>query len=156
MSGCKTLWDRLASRLNSLKRQARQAKRYNELSSLIQQNEAIAFYLNWLSTGKAINDAEHALQEILRELGTQTQVEAAALTQQSDTTDALQPLRDEEATRAAVLHRLKVEQEALDKEEAASQRRQEELTSQLSTLESDLSREQNLISEVRKLLKASG
>ena len=143
----------LGSRLNSLKRQARQAARYKELSTLIQQNEAIAFHLNWELAGNNVNEAERALQDVLREVGIQTQAESQALRIQTDTTDELQPLRDEEATRAAVLHRLQVEQETLDKEEAASQKRHEELTGLQRTLENDLVREENLIAEGKETLQ---
>ncbi len=142
----------LGTRLNSLKRQARQAKRYKELSTQIQQTEAIAYHLNWVAIGEAVNAEESTLQEILKEVGLQTQAEAAALRSQSETADELQPMRDEEATRAAILHRLKIEQENLDKEEERANQRKQELTNQLQALQNDLMREQSLIEEGRETL----
>ena len=137
----------LGSRLNSLKRQARQAQRYKELSTQIQQSEAIAFHLNWVAAGENVNKEEYALQEILKEVGLQTQAESSALRAQTETSDELQPLRDEEATKAAILHRLKMEQENLDQEEARSNKRKAELEKQVEEFDQDVSRENNLITE---------
>ncbi len=142
----------IGSRLNSLKRQARQAKRYKELSTLIQQAEAIQHHLNWVTAGQAVQSEEEALQEALKEVGLHTQGEAEALRAQAGASEALQPLRDEEATRAAVLHRLNIERDTLEKEEARANARQQELKDQLGQLERDFTREQDLIGEAKDIL----
>ncbi len=152
MERMQDIMGQLGSRLNSLKRQARQAQRYKEISTQIQQNEAIAFHLQWVAAGEAVTVEEQTLQEILKEVGLQTQAEAAALSSQTETASVLQPLRDEEATRSAVLHRLKIEQENLDKEEARANHRKDELAHQLQALQNDLVREQNLITEGQETL----
>lgn len=152
MERMQDIMGQLGSRLNSLKRQARQAQRYKEISTQIQRNEAIAFHLQWVAAGEAVTVEEAALQEIMKEVGRQTQAEAAALSSQTETASVLQPLRDEEATRAAVLHRLKIEQENLDKEEARANQRKDELAHQLQALQNDLVREHNLITEGQETL----
>ncbi|GBF27846.1 chromosome partition protein Smc [bacterium MnTg02] len=144
------------SRLSSLKRQTRQAARYKELSTLIQQSEAIQFHLNWTAAGKAVTAEETALQDVLKEVGTLTQKESAALREQTDAAETLQPLRNEEVKCAAALNRFSVERDALDREEARMVERQKELSSQLQQFEADLQREQRLISEAKDLLTRLG
>ena len=144
------------SRLTSLKRQTRQAARYKELSTLIQQSEAIQFHLNWTAAGKAVTAEETALQDVLKEVGTLTQQESAALREQTDAAETLQPLRNEEVKCAATLNRFSVERDALDREEARMVERQKELSSQLQQFEADLQREQRLISEAKDLLTRLG
>jgi chromosome segregation protein len=62
----------------------------------------------------------------------------------------MQPLRDEEATRAAVLHRLTVERETLDEEEQRAKDRKQELEDRLAQLESDLERERDREQEAKE------
>ena len=66
--------------------------------------------------------------------------------------DALQPLRDEEATRAAVLHRIEVERDRLNREEARAKERQAELQARLEQIHKDAEREDQALAEARELL----
>jgi len=52
----------LEGQLASLKRQARQAARYRNLSGLIRKAEALAFYLRWNAAGAQGIAASDALQ----------------------------------------------------------------------------------------------
>ncbi|MGI9381687.1 MAG: chromosome segregation protein SMC [Methyloligellaceae bacterium] len=142
----------LGSQLQSLKRQARQARRYKDMSSKIKEAEAAQHHLQWTSACAAVTEEETLLRESTSEVGQLTQNEAAALRAQSEAADTLQPLRDEEATRAAVLHRLTVERETLDQEEARAKARQEELESRLEQLATDFTREQDIMEEAAAIL----
>ena len=71
--------------------------------------------------------AETGLQDAVRKVGVLTQAESEALRAQSQAADAVQPLREEEATRGAVLHRLSVERDTLDEEESRMLARRTEL-----------------------------
>ena len=142
----------LGSQLQSLKRQARQARRYKDMSSKIKEAEAAQHHLLWTSACQAVTEEEAQLRETTGEVGRLTQAESAALRAQSEASDTLQPLRDEEATRAAVLHRLTVERETLDQEEARAKARQQELESRLEQLETDIAREQDIVAEAREIL----
>ena len=71
---------------------------------------------------------------------------------QSESADALQPLRDEEATRAAVLHRIQVERDTLDREEARAKEREAELKARLAQIQKDAEREDQAIAEAREVL----
>ena len=65
-------------------------------------------------------------------------------------------MRDEEAARAAVLHRLSVERDALEREEARAKARQAELETRLAQASRDLAREEEHIAEAEGILRGLG
>ena len=65
-------------------------------------------------------------------------------------------MRDEEAARAAVLHRLSVERDALEREEARAKARQAELETRLAQASRDLAREEEHIAEAEGMLRGLG
>ena len=85
-------------------------------------------------------------------MGQLTQAEAAALRVQAENADSLQPLREEEATRAAVLHRIQVERDTLDREEKRAAEREAELKARLEQVQKDAEREDHAIAEAREVL----
>ena len=86
----------------------------------------------------------------------ETKAEGEALRQQAEAAEKLQPLRDEEAARAAVLHRLSVERDALEREEARAKARQAELETRLAQASRDLAREEEHIAEAEGILRGLG
>jgi chromosome segregation protein len=142
----------IGAQLQNLRRQARQAQKYKELTAELRKLEAIQHYQHYSSANAAVQSEEAQLLEALRAVGQLTQAEAAALRVQSEAADALQPLRDEEATRAAVLHRIEVERGTLDREEARAKEREAELKARLEQIQNDAEREDHAIAEARELL----
>jgi chromosome segregation protein len=143
----------LTSQLQATKRQARQAKRYRNISDKIQETEALSYHLQWEDACAQIEADEAAFQQSLTTVAKETKAESEALRLQSEAADKLQPLRDEEAARAAVLHRLSVDRDALEREEARAKARQEELETQLAQAARDLTREEQQIAEANKVLE---
>jgi chromosome segregation protein len=141
------------SQLQAMKRQARQAQRYREISGKIREAEALAHHLHWQGACGHVDEAEGAFQEALGAMGRETKAEGEALRQQAEAAEKLQPLRDEEATRAAVLHRLSVERDALEREEARAKARQSELETRLAQALRDLAREEEHIAEAEGMLR---
>src|SRR4029079_8281876 len=88
--------------------------------------------------------------------GQETKAEGEALRQQAEAAEKLQPLRDEEDARAAVLHRLSVERDALEREEARAKARQAELETRLAQASRDLAREEEHIAEAEGQLDPLG
>ncbi|MGF1623162.1 MAG: AAA family ATPase, partial [Rhodomicrobiaceae bacterium] len=146
----------LGSQLQSLRKQARQAQRYKEISLELRKYEAIQSHLQWTAASEQVTAEESALLEATRTVGQLTQAESAALRAQSDTAGMLQPLREEEATRAAVLHRLEVERQTLDREEERSRQRHAELETRLAQLQKDIDRETDAIGEAKELIRKLG
>lgn len=142
----------LNSQVESLKRQARQARRYKDLSGEIRKAEAIHQHLLWQEIQALVSSEEAALGEALRTLGLATQGEAAALREETQRSEALQPLRDDEAVRGAILHRIKIEQENFEKEAQRIVDRQSEQSARAEQLERDIEREQRLIEEAREAM----
>ncbi len=143
----------LGSQVDSLKRQARHAKRYKELSEEIRGAEALLFHLTWVEAHAQVEAEEAALLTILSALAVATQAEAAATRAEAEIAERIQPLRDDEATRAAILARLKVEQDNFEAEADRAVVRSRELEARVTQLATDLTREEGLISEATDTLE---
>ncbi len=146
----------LASQLQALRRQARQAQRYREISGKIREAEALQHHLHWEAACALVEHEEAAFQDALGTVAQETKAEGEALRQQAEAAEKLQPLRDEEAARAAVLHRLSVERDALEREEARAKARQAELETRLAQASRDLAREEEHIAEAEGMLRGLG
>jgi chromosome segregation protein len=146
----------LSSQLQALRRQARQAQRYREISGKIRETEALQHHLHWTGACAHVEQEEASFQQALAAVAQETKAEGEALRQQAEAAEKLQPLRDEEAARAAVLHRLSVERDALEREEARAKARQAELETRLAQASRDLAREEEHIAEADGILRRLG
>ena len=142
--------------MQALRRQARQAQRYREISGKIRETEALQHHLHWTGACAHVEQEEAAFQQALSQVAQHTKAEGEALRQQAEAAEKLQPLRDEEAARAAVLHRLSVERDALEREEARAKARQAELETRLAQASRDLAREEEHIAEAEGMLRGLG
>ena len=142
----------LVSQLDGLKRQARQAKRYKELSGEIRRTEALLLHLQWSEAQAQVEADEAALLAALQALGLATQTEATATRAEAALSESIQPLREAEATRAAVLARLKIEQSNFEAEARRAADRQRELAARDQQLATDLARELHLVEEAAEAL----
>jgi len=145
--------DQLGAQIESLKRQARQARRYREVSAEIRKLEALLLHLRWAEAQAAVEREEGALAAQLRSVGEATEEEGKALRAEADTAGGLQPLREKEAEKGAVLARFASEREAVEREAERTQDRQTELEDRLAQLTRDLAREQSLIAEAQDSLQ---
>jgi len=146
----------IASQLQAIRRQARQAQRYRGLSDKIHETEALQHHLQWITACAQVEHDEAAFQDALSAVAEETKAEGEALRQQAEAAETLQPLRDAEAQRAAVLHRLSVERDALEREEARAKARQAELETRLAQASRDLAREEEHIAEAEGMLRGLG
>ena len=146
------LMGQLSTQVNSLKRQARQAKKYKELSTEIRKSEALQHFLNWAVFCKTVEREETRLRETLGAVAQSTTAESAAIRAHAEAAENIKPIRDEEARCAASLQRLKIEEETLDREEQAAAQRKVELAAQLGQLENDIKRERERTTEAREIL----
>jgi chromosome segregation protein len=146
----------LSTQLQQLRRQARQAQRYREISGKIRAAEALQHHLHWVAACAHVEQEETAFQTALGTVAQETKAEGEALRQQAEAAEKLQPLRDEEAARAAVVHRLSVERDALEREEARAKARQAELETRLAQASRDLAREEEHIAEADGMLRRLG
>ena len=139
----------LESQLASLKRQARQAVRYRNLSGHIREAEAILLHLKWTHAVELLAHEEERLATTDTRVTELTREAAAASTMEAQAANALPPLRETEAAAAARLHRLTVERDNLDAEEARAREQAERLTARLQQIAQDLARERDLIEDTQ-------
>jgi chromosome segregation protein len=142
----------LGSQIESLKRQARQARRYKDLSEEIRRSEALLAHLSWVEAQALVATEEHNFAEHLTILARATEDEAKALREEAELAETIQPLRDEEAARGAALSRIRIETEGLAREATRCTERRQELQKLSAEIEKDLARETVLISEAKEIL----
>ncbi|MEL7027740.1 MAG: chromosome segregation protein SMC, partial [Pseudomonadota bacterium] len=128
----------------NLKRQARQASRYRNLSGEIRKTEALVAYSRWAEASEGLADAEQRLGAADERVAGASRVSAQAATVQAEASGSLSPLREREAEAAAALHRLVLARDTLDKEEARARSEADRLTGQLAEIAQDTEREEAL------------
>jgi chromosome segregation protein len=107
----------LEQQLVGLRRQARQASRYRNLSGYIREAEAAMWHLRHGAAEATLAAARAALEGADREVASRTSVAATARTEEAIAAELLPGLRQTEAAAAAGLHRLAVARETLEAEE---------------------------------------
>jgi chromosome segregation protein len=142
----------LDSQIESLKRQARQARRYKELSTDIRRLDAVVLYLRWLEAQGQVESDEAELAAAMEKLGRATQAEARAVTTEAEAAAAIQPLREQEVAKGAILQRFKVEHDNLEREAQRTAERLRELEGRAAQLERDRARELSLVEEAKDTL----
>jgi chromosome segregation protein len=142
----------IESQLEALKRQARQAVRYRNLSGQIRQAEATFLHLRWLAATEALREAEAALAEAAALADQRVAAQAHAAQEQATAAAALPDLRDAAARAGAALQRLVHAREALDAEEARVGERLADLDRRLAQLGDDIAREERMVEDNRTIL----
>ncbi len=137
----------MEDQLRGLKRQARQATRYRNLSGHIRRAEAMLLYLRWRQAETAAGSARERLGQATGQVADLTSAAAAASTAQASQAEALPPLRQAEAESAARLHHLAVSRDGLEAEEVRAREAKAALEARLSQIAGDSQREQSLLSD---------
>ncbi|MEO0672910.1 MAG: AAA family ATPase, partial [Pseudomonadota bacterium] len=146
----------MSSQVDGLKRQARQAKRYRELSEVIRGAEAAVLYLRWVAAHEGVAAEEAELAEIQRAAAEAARTEAVAIKAEAEFAERLQPLRQAETETAAALARLLTERDTLTRDLAQAETRLKDLDDEQTRLAADFAREEAAISdanEARERLK---
>ncbi|MBM3502872.1 MAG: hypothetical protein FJX65_03255 [Alphaproteobacteria bacterium] len=139
----------LEAQLHALKKQARQASRYRNISGQIRSTEAMLFHLRWLQAAAALETAETKLREAETEVTARTGEATRAATAQAEAAAQLPGLREAEAAAGAALNRLSVERGRLDEEEKRVRTETERLRERLAQIDSDLQREEALVADAQ-------
>jgi len=142
----------LETQLQSLKKQARQATRYRNLSAHIRKSEATFFYLRWRAAEEALAQAKQRLEEAEAAVSNLTGRAANAATHQGEAAAALPELRRTEAETAAALQRLIIARDGLEAEERRIESDRNACRLRLEQIAADLSREQTLAADAESAL----
>src|SRR5215468_7527015 len=101
----------LASQMDALKKQARQAIRYRAVAQQVRKAEATLFHLRWIAAQTELAAAEEAKNAAERLVAERTGEQAQASTRQANAAAELPALREAEARAAAALQRLTLARE---------------------------------------------
>ncbi|MFZ1774880.1 MAG: chromosome segregation SMC family protein, partial [Rhizobiaceae bacterium] len=137
----------LASQIESLKRQARQAARFKTLSADIRQAEAILLHLRWTSAKAQEGEAQSALAAATLVVGERASQQVNAARDQAVGMSKLPGLREAEAAAAAVLQRLTIAKAQLEEEASRLAARRVELEKRLAQLDADRQREEQMLAD---------
>lgn len=136
--------EQLEGQLNNLKRQARQANRYRNISGHIRKAEAMLLYRKYSQATEKAADAKSKFDEALAAVNELTRQSAITETATLRANEALKPLRDAESAAAAAVHRLTLARENLDAEEQRAKQTRKQLEDRKTQISSDMIREKNL------------
>ena len=137
----------LDAQMNGLKKQARQATRYRNLSDLIRTAEATLFHLRWIAAEADLEKQRAGLTEIEAEVTRLSVLVSEAGTEQAAAAADIPELRDAEARAAAGLQRLVIAREGLDEEERRIEAQVADTQQRIEETVADVTREQSLISD---------
>ncbi len=137
----------LQNQLQGLKRQARQASRYRNLSDHIRRAEALAYHLRWRQVEAELADSRARLAAIESEIQQLTSASAQAATALAEAGAVLPGLRHEEAAAAAERQRALVEQRAVEAETQRIVQQREDAERRLAQIVADHGRETALIGD---------
>ena len=137
----------LESQLSSLKRQARQALKYKQVSGDIRKLEAAGLFVAWRDANAAMQADRVALDEATRGLAEHTRDASEKLRGRDELGETLPALREQETIRAAVLQRMVLERAAIDEEEKRVESRLNELKQRRTQASNDLRREEELVQD---------
>jgi chromosome segregation protein len=137
----------LQNQLQGLKRQARQASRYRNLSDHIRRAEALAYHMRWQHATLERVAASVRLAEVEAEIHALTVEAAQAATALAEAGAVLPGLRQAEAAAAAERHRAVVEGEAVAAEEQRVAQATRDAEARLAQIDADRAREEALLAD---------
>ncbi len=146
--------EQLAAQLAALARQARQAKRYREVSEQLRAAECLLLCLRWKEAEGALVSAEAVLAEDSRVASEAERHARAAAGAREGAETALPPLREAAASTAAALARLQHRAESLDEQEVRAAEAVEALGARVAQLARDADREAGLERDAAETLRA--
>ncbi|HHZ09418.1 MAG TPA: chromosome segregation protein SMC [Rhizobiales bacterium] len=135
----------LESQIESLKRQARQAARFRNLSADIRKAEATLLHLRWTLAKTQEAEAKSALAVATSLVGERAEAQMQAAKEQATGAHRLPELRDAEASSAAVVQRLSMARTQIEEEAARIRARQAELEKRIGQLDADIRREEQMV-----------
>jgi chromosome segregation protein len=142
----------LEAQAQTLKKQARQAARYRDISDMIRKAEAVVLALRWRATLAAREVAAEELRTAETGVATTAGVAAEAATAQANAAAHLPPLRQAEAAAAAELQRLAMARNELDGEERRLEAQRKALAERMEQIARDVERERGLAADAAEAI----
>ncbi|MCT8266963.1 chromosome segregation protein SMC [Afifella sp. JA880] len=142
----------ITGQLETLKRQARQAARYRNLSFDIRKMEAQQALIRLSETDERLAKAETALNQAGLALAKAAEEQSKAAREEAVSSSSLPKLREKAAAASAAVQHLRLKSEELKREAARRETRQRELESRRKETAEDVAREEEHGREARSAL----
>jgi chromosome segregation protein len=143
----------LEAQLARLKREARQADRYKKLSAEIRALQGAVLYARWSEAREAAERLAAEAHAAVRAVEATARTAAQATVRASEAEAALKPLREAETVSAAILHKLAIDKERLDREAEAHAAELARLSGEIARIDSDRAREAHIVEDADAALK---
>ena len=135
-----------------LRREARQAESYKTISAEIRLLQSAVIHARWSEARQALEAAEADVADAARAVELSAGEAATATAEAIRAEEAIKPLREEEMTASAVLHRLAVEKDRLEHEVQRIAAEAARLVEALARIETDRAREETIVEDARSAL----
>jgi chromosome segregation protein len=142
----------LEASLTRLKREARQAERYKKLSAEIRSLQGAVLYARWAEASTAAERLGAEAAAAIRAVEQTAGASAAATTRAAAAEEAIKPLREAETIAAAILHKLAIDKDRLDREHEAHAAELARLTGDLERIAADRAREEHIVEDATAAL----
>jgi len=143
----------LEGALNRLKREARQADRYKKLSAEIRSLQGAVLYSRWAEAKGAAERLRAEAAEAVRAVEDTARQAATATTTAAAAEQAIAPLREAEAVAAAILNRLAIDKDRLEREGEAIAAEMERLVGEVGRIDTDRARETQVVEDADLALR---
>ena len=137
----------LEALLTRLKREARQAERYKKLSAEIRALQGAVLYARWAEARDAAERLAAEAAAAARAVDETAGRAAAATTAAAEAEAAIKPLREAETIAAAILHKLAIDKDRLDREAEAHAAELQRLADDIGRIDADAAREAHIVED---------
>ena len=135
------------NQLDTLKRQARLATRYRNVSGDIRKSEATLYHIRWVGARFAQKENEAKQSQVIAQLADATSAQLKTEKALEELNQRLEPLRLKQASTAAALQRLKILRDQLEEDVKRANTQKYELENRQTQLKTDAMRESQLTKE---------
>jgi len=146
----------LEGQIENLRRQARQATRFKNLSAEIRKAEATLLYLRWTVAKAQEGEAQSALAQATSRVAGEAAAQMEAAKAQAIGAHHLPALRDKSAAAGAAYQRLSIARAQLEEEAQRISSRKVELDRRIEQLAADISREEAMVRDNAEVLARLG
>jgi chromosome segregation protein len=143
----------LETTLGRLKREARQAERFKKLSAEIRALQGAVLYARWAEARDAAERLSGEAAAAVQAVQMTAQAAAAATTRAATGDEAIKPLREAETVAAAILHKLAIDKDRLDREAEAHAAELQRLGGEVARIDADRAREAHIVEDAEVALK---
>ncbi|WP_411287063.1 chromosome segregation protein SMC [Phenylobacterium sp.] len=143
----------LEAALARLKREARQAERYRKLSAEIRSLQGAVLYARYAEAKAAAERLTSDAAAAIRAVEETAREAAAATTRAASAEEAIKPLREAETVSAAILHKLAIDKDRLEREEEAQAAELDRLSGDVTRIDADRAREEHIVDDADVALK---